>query len=158
MTVYPNGSVAHTESNLARETRQKRARRIIVMVRRLSGSLLLILLLLGLLYAQPAWAEGHDENSANVMVRVSPLALLVQNKVIIKVGEYTCDYANGIEPASVCWKLPPGDYEVSATSDGYIVSPPHYHLDLSSNSNNTLYFRLYQNNYQLYMPSMQVQP
>lgn len=134
------------------------------MSRRLPGSLLLILLLLGIFYAYmssgtpSALADSNGEHSANVMVRVSPLTLLAQNQVEVKVGEYTCKYATGIEPASVCWDLPPGEYEVSATSDGYIVSPPSVKIDITSNSNNPVYFRLYQNNHQLYMPNVQVKP
>jgi hypothetical protein len=131
-----------------------------MMSRRLPGSLLLILLLLGLgfFYANAASAGSNGAHSANVMVRVSPLALLVQNEVTVKVGEYTCNYVNGIEAASVCWDLPPGDYEVSATSDGYIVLPPVHNIKIQPDSNIPVYFRLYQNNHQLYVPNVQVEP
>jgi hypothetical protein len=130
------------------------------MSRRLPGSLLLILLLLGLglFYTHSVSAGSNGEHSANVMVRVSPLTLLEQNKVTVKVGEFTCSYENGIEASSVCWDLPAGAYEVSATSDGYIVSPPVHTINIQPNSNNPVYFKLYQNNHQLYMPNVQVEP
>ena len=60
------------------------------MSRRLPGSLTLILLLLGFLYTRSAWAESNGDNSGEVLVRVSPLTLLMQNEVTIKVGEFTC--------------------------------------------------------------------
>lgn len=128
------------------------------MSRRLPGNLLLILLLVGLFYTRSAWADSNGIHTANVMVRVSPLELLTNNKVTVKVGEYTCNYLNGVEPSLACWNLPPGEYEVSAISDGYIVAPPSYEINVTSDSNNALYFRLYQNNHQLYMPNLQMQP
>jgi hypothetical protein len=132
------------------------------MSRRLPGSLLLILIFLGLLYTRPAWAGSDSAHSANVSVRLSPLALLLQNNVTIKVGEFTCQLANGSDPSSVCPNLPPGEYKVSAHAEGYFVAPSSYRIDLSSEPNsgshNDLFFNLYQNNHQLYMPSLQVQP
>ena len=128
------------------------------MSRRLPGLLLLALLLCGFLYARSAWAESDGMHSANVMVRVSPLTLLTSNDVAVKVGEYSCTYVDGIEPSLACWDLPPGEYKVSATSDGYIVSPPVYNININSDSNNALYFRFYENNHQLYMPNVQVKP
>jgi hypothetical protein len=128
------------------------------MSRRLPGSLLLILLLLGLLYTRSAWAESDGAHSANVSVRVSPLTLLLQNNVTIKVGEFTCQLANGSDPSSVCSNLPPGEYEVSAHSEGYFVAPSSYRVDLSSDANNALFFNFYQDNHQIYMPNLRVQP
>jgi hypothetical protein len=58
--------------------------------------------------------------------------------------------------------LPAGEYEVSVTSDGYIVMPPTYSLNISGDSQNPggaegseFYFRLYQINNHLYMPTVQ---
>lgn len=128
------------------------------MPRRLPGTLLLALLLFGLLLTRPAWAKTDYDGTTDVMVLVSPLTLLMQNQVTVKVGEYTCVFLNGIEPASVCKDVPPGDYEVSATSEGYIVSPRSYNVHIGPGRHNAFYFKLYQNNHQLYMPSVQAEP
>ncbi len=126
------------------------------MSRRLPGSLLLVLLLMGLLYTQVAWAKDSTPQTGNVQVSVSPLALLLNNDVTIKVGPYTCHFVNGIDPSSICSNLPAGEYEVSAQAEGYIVSPPAYRVDVPSGMNGSLSFKFYANNHQLYMPSMQV--
>lgn len=122
-------------------------------VRRFAGSLLLLLLLSGLFYTRSAWAATDAGELVSVRVRVSPLALLQQNKVTVKVGEYTCIYQDGAEPASVCTDLPAGEYEVRVTSAGYIVSPSSYQADLISPTN-AFYFRLYDKPRELYMPSI----
>jgi hypothetical protein len=146
------------------------------MLRRLPNSLLLILLLFALLYTSPAWAESNGEESGNVSVRVSPLTLLVQNEVTIKVGEFTCLLVNGIDPSSVCSDLPPGEYEVSASAEGYIVSPSSYQLTIPDNAQDSedadeesddssgagdedsdYYFWLYQIHNRLYVPNVQVE-
>jgi hypothetical protein len=134
---------------------------------RLPGTLVLILLFAGLFIARTAWA-GSQGGESNVLVRVSPLALLLANDVTIKVGDFTCQVVQGADPSSVCFNLPAGEYEVSATSDGYIVMPPTYSLHIAGNSQNSggvegseFYFRLYQINNRLYMPTVQgfaVQP
>jgi hypothetical protein len=127
-----------------------------IMSRRLPGSLLLILLALGLFFTRSAWAGSDGAHTANVMVHVSPLKLLMENAVTVKVGEFTCDFVDSFEPSSVCWDLPAGEYEVSATSEGYIVSPSTYHINLESGTNNPFYFRFFEINHQLYMPNVQV--
>jgi len=98
------------------------------MSRRLPGTLLLILLALGFISARPAWAEGNGEQIGNVLVRVSPLTLLMEHEVTIKVGEFTCHLVNGVDPSSQCSNLPPGEYEVRAVSEGYFTVPPSYPL------------------------------
>jgi hypothetical protein len=155
------------------------------MPRHFLGSLILILLLFGLLYTRPAWAESNGEETGQVFVRVSPLTLLLENNVTIKVGDFTCELAQGIDTSSVCEDLPPGDYEVTATSEGYIVVPPSYQLTVpgdpeesededrdeeesdkedsgdspdAANLNGDFFFRFYQIRNELYMPTVQVQP
>jgi hypothetical protein len=129
----------------------------IIMSRRLPGSLLLVLLLMGLLYTRVAWAESSAPQTGTVQVNVSPLLLLLNDEVTIKVGPYTCHFVKDITPASVCSNLPPGAYEVSAQAEGYIVSPPAYHIDVPFNTKGNLHFKFYANNHQLYMPSLQVE-
>ncbi|MCC6454540.1 MAG: hypothetical protein IT328_06330 [Caldilineaceae bacterium] len=127
------------------------------MSRRLPGSLLLVLLLMGLLYTRVAWAESSAPQTGTVQVSVSPLLLLLNDEVTIQVGPYTCRFVKDSTPASVCSNLPPGEYEVSAQAEGYIVSPSAYHIEVPSKMNSDLYFRFYANNHQLYMPSLQVE-
>jgi hypothetical protein len=100
------------------------------MPRRLLGLLLLVSLFFAICYTQSAWAASDGVNSAAVTVQVSPLTLLLQNKVIIKVGETTCNLVYGSEPISICPDLPPGEYTVSASAEGYFVSPPSYTIEV----------------------------
>jgi hypothetical protein len=146
------------------------------MPRRFLGLLVLCVLAVGLIYTRPAWAESN--NLTNVTVRVSPLSLLLENNVIIKVGDFTCQVVYGDDPSSVCANLPPGDYEVSALSAGYIVSPATYTLTVPGENadeenqdeenedegdspdavaaDSDFYFRLYQIRNELFMPTVQV--
>ncbi len=140
------------------------------MSRRLPGSLLLIALLLGLLYSSSVQAESRGVDLGQVLVRVSPLTLLLKNEVTVKVGEFTCQVINGNDPASLCSNLPPGDYQVSAYSAGYLVWPPHYDITIAggaedsgdapdkANQAGDFYFNFYENNHQIYMPDLQVAP
>jgi hypothetical protein len=123
------------------------------MLRRLDP-LLLLLIIVGILYTRSAWAESDGSHSASVMVRASPLSLLIQDQITVKVGEFSCDLLNGPEPASVCSQLPPGEYEVSATSAGYFASPASREIDIASDSTSHLFFNFYENNHQLYIPDV----
>jgi hypothetical protein len=138
------------------------------MSRRLPGLLVLILLLIGFCYARTAWAESDGVDSATVLVRVSPLTLLTTNEVTIKVGEFSCQLVFSGELSSLCTDLPPGDYTVSAYSEGYIVSPPSYTVNIPGDPEDSgddpdaasleteFYFRFYENNHQIYMPNLQL--
>lgn len=145
------------------------------MSRRLPGTLLLILLALGFISARPAWAEANSE-VGNVLVRVSPLTLLLEHEVTIKVGEFTCHLVNGVDPSSQCSNLPPGEYEVRAVSEGYFTVPPSYPLIIPGeteeedkgadaqvnaaavDAEGEFLFKFYQIRNEMFMPSMHVQP
>jgi hypothetical protein len=122
------------------------------MVRRLLGTLLLVLLLLALLYTRSVWAEGSAPQTGQVTVNVSPLALLLEEEVTIQVGEYTCPLVQGIEPASICHNLPAGEYEVTAQAKGFVVEPFHYQIHVPPN--NDLSFKLYSYQHQAFMPNV----
>jgi hypothetical protein len=141
------------------------------MPRRFLGLLVLCALVVGLIYTRPAWADSY--NVTNVTVRISPLSLLLDNNVVIKVGDFTCQVVYGDDPSSVCANLPPGNYEVSASSAGYIVSPATYTLTVPDEdeenqdedegnspdavaADSDFYFRLYQIRSELFMPTVQV--
>jgi hypothetical protein len=141
-------------------------KRIIPMSRRLPGLLVLMFLLIGFFYARSAWAESDGVHSANVLVRVSPLTLLTTNAVTIKVGEFSCQLVFSGELSSLCADLPPGDYKVSAYSEGYIVLPLSYTVNIPGDPEDSedsvdavgqeteFYFKFYKNNHQIYMPNL----
>lgn len=148
------------------------------MSRRLPGTLLLILLALGFISARPAWAEGNGDQVGNVLVRVSPLTLLLEHEVTIKVGDFTCHLVNGVDPSSQCSNLPPGEYEVRAVSEGYFTVPPSYPLMIpgetedenreqaedaavraaAMNVDGEFLFKFYQIRNEMFFPSMHVEP
>ena len=138
------------------------------MSRRLPGLLVLMLLLIGFFYARTAWAESDGLHSATVLVRVSPLTLLTTNEVTIKVGDFSCQLVFSGELSSLCADLPPGDYTVNAYSEGYIVLPPSYTVNIPGDPEDSgdepdavsqeteFYFRFYEINHEMYMPTLQL--
>jgi hypothetical protein len=125
------------------------------MARRLPGSLLLILLFFGLLYTGVASADAPQNGT--LTVSVSPLALFLQGEVIIQVGEFTCHFVNGIDILNVCTNLPPGDYAVSATSEGLVAFPTLYQIHIPAGNNPAidLPFNFYDHHHFIYMPTVQ---
>ncbi len=127
------------------------------MSRRLPGTLVLVLLLLGLLHTrfhtQLAWAEASAPQTGRVTVSVSPLQLLFDDAVTVKVGEYTCEIVNGLDVASICSNLPAGTYEVTAQAKNFIVEPANYTINVPPN--NLLAFKLYHYNHQIFLPMVE---
>jgi hypothetical protein len=124
------------------------------MSRRLPGMLVLVLLLLGLLHTRSALAKASVPQTGRVTVSISPLQLLFEDAVTVKVGEYTCEFVNGLDVASICSNLPEGTYEVTAQAKNFIVEPATYTINVPPN--NLLAFKFYHYNHQVFLP--QVKP
>ncbi len=127
------------------------------MSRRLPGTLMLVLLLLGLLYARfhtrSAWAEASAPQMGGVTVSVSPLQLFFEEEVTVKVGEYKCEFVHGVDIASICSDLPEGDYEVTAQAKNFVVEPTSYTINMPNN--HLLAFRFYHYNHQIFLPMVE---
>lgn len=130
------------------------------MARRLPGTLLLLFLFLGLLYSGVASAASDVPQNGVITVNVSPLALFLQGEVIIQVGEYTCHFVNGVDITNVCSNLPAGDYAVSATSEGFVVSPSMYRVNIPTEESSAveLPFNFYDFEHLIFMPTVQAIP
>ncbi len=146
------------------------------LVRHLSGTLVLLVLAAALFYAYPAWAAQDGLQAGHVLVRVSPLTLLLENAVTIKVGDHTCDLVTDVDPASQCSNLPPGEYDVVASAAGYFTVPASYPLTIpgapaagsehdrdteelpaTTSVDNEFFFRFYPIHNQLYLPTVQAE-
>jgi hypothetical protein len=132
-----------------------------MMQTRWPGLILLLCVALGLLYGRSVWAAplsaDHPPRGAALHVQVSPLALVHQGQVTVRVDGEPCLMVTGAEAGGVCPDLPPGDYAVSATAPGYSVVPAAHTLHVAADEQGALQveFNFYRADHRVFMPLIQ---